>query len=213
MAAPNEVMQSLKWLYETGRYSDLTIKCRTTTFKVHKAVLCPRSRFFKYMCENEKLNELDLTSRFHPVAVRVLVFYMYHTSYPYISPDGDVSEEYKFTLGSRLTHHYRTLHIASFCEIVGLEKLALKEFEKQIEFDWDDLEFIEVTGMVYNSVLTRKQPVREILVRMMMDHKDLLEKEEINALVVAHDHDLLHELLLELQKRNPWAPLVICRFK
>lgn len=119
--------------------------------------------------------------------------------------------QYKFTLGSRLTHHYRAIHIASFCEVEGLEKLALKDFEKQIEYDWDDLIFIEVTGMVYGSVHTRKQPVREILVRMMMDHQELLEKEDIKDVVVGHDHDLIHELLLELQKRNPWAPLIITR--
>jgi hypothetical protein len=34
-------------LLESGQYSDLIITCNKDTYKVHKAVICARSGFFK----------------------------------------------------------------------------------------------------------------------------------------------------------------------
>ena len=34
-------------LLKTGQYSDLTLTCGNTTFRVHKAVVCPKCKFFK----------------------------------------------------------------------------------------------------------------------------------------------------------------------
>ncbi|KAM0234351.1 hypothetical protein ACHAP5_010117 [Fusarium lateritium] len=39
--------QSLAKLLDTGDYSDLTIICGKDRYKVHKAIVCPRSSFFK----------------------------------------------------------------------------------------------------------------------------------------------------------------------
>jgi len=38
-------------VYDSSKYSDLTIRCRDRDFKVHRAVVCPRSTFFAAACD------------------------------------------------------------------------------------------------------------------------------------------------------------------
>lgn len=42
--------QSNLELLKSGLFSDFTIECRGSEFKVHKAIICPCSDFFKAAC-------------------------------------------------------------------------------------------------------------------------------------------------------------------
>jgi hypothetical protein len=39
-------------MFETGKYSDLTITCGTKSYAVHRALLASRSTFFDGVCRN-----------------------------------------------------------------------------------------------------------------------------------------------------------------
>ncbi|KAH8692864.1 hypothetical protein BGW36DRAFT_464088 [Talaromyces proteolyticus] len=90
--AHEELMNSLKVLYAKGDYSDLTITCHGTHYRVHKAVVCPRSEFFASACRenssevayNEK--KLDLPDD-DPTAVQNVLHYLYHLDYSSTSLD------------------------------------------------------------------------------------------------------------------------------
>ncbi|KAK3691908.1 hypothetical protein LTR37_018339 [Vermiconidia calcicola] len=45
----------LQRMFETGEFSDLTIGTSTKTFKVHKAVVCQKSPFFRAACTRDFL--------------------------------------------------------------------------------------------------------------------------------------------------------------
>ncbi len=38
-------------MLSTGKYSDLTVCCGLEVFKVHRAIVCPRSKFFAAACD------------------------------------------------------------------------------------------------------------------------------------------------------------------
>ncbi|KAI1191525.1 hypothetical protein F5B17DRAFT_382209 [Nemania serpens] len=48
-----ELLGSLKRLYSSGDYSDLTIMCNGKNYQVHKCIICPRSDFFAAACRHD----------------------------------------------------------------------------------------------------------------------------------------------------------------
>lgn len=48
----NELVNSLSNLFGSSKYSDLTIRCGSDLYKVHRAVICQRSDFFAVACDS-----------------------------------------------------------------------------------------------------------------------------------------------------------------
>jgi hypothetical protein len=46
-----ELTQALYSAFDDEQYSDISIKCKDKTFKVHKLIICNRCEFFKKACE------------------------------------------------------------------------------------------------------------------------------------------------------------------
>lgn len=49
----NGMLHAMKKILESAAYSDLTISCGGQDFRVHRAVICPRSSFFAAACSGE----------------------------------------------------------------------------------------------------------------------------------------------------------------
>ncbi|KAF5989216.1 kelch 4 [Fusarium coicis] len=71
-------------LLKTGDYSDFVITCGETRHKVHKAIICPRSDFFKAACgsgfKEAQTGEVELPDD-DPFAVSMMIEYCYHQTY------------------------------------------------------------------------------------------------------------------------------------
>ncbi|KAI3399603.1 hypothetical protein diail_6242 [Diaporthe ilicicola] len=85
--AVTELLKSNEKLYHTHEFSDLTILSRERTHHVHKAIVCPRSRFLRNECLNPpseqpansgivKLFEADTK------ALEAVIHFLYHLDYP-----------------------------------------------------------------------------------------------------------------------------------
>ncbi|KAF5620356.1 speckle-type POZ [Fusarium sp. NRRL 25303] len=91
--------KSLLELYRTGLYSDLAITCQGNTYRVHKAIVCPRSSFFTAACNGnfkESFEGMINLPDDDPIAVRDMVYYFYNLDldgHPYIPEDGKYFEE------------------------------------------------------------------------------------------------------------------------
>lgn len=85
MDAPTiELMSALASMFETGKYSDLTVVCHGKRYPVHRALLASRSAFFDGACrhpfQEAETGVIDL-SEDDPEAVEHMVHYFYHLDY------------------------------------------------------------------------------------------------------------------------------------
>ncbi|GKT52249.1 uncharacterized protein ColSpa_12430 [Colletotrichum spaethianum] len=81
-----ELRGSLANLYENAEYSDLTIASLDTEYRVHKAIVCPRSDYFAAKIRDPKSKAaiegfLSLPDD-DPQAVGMVIRYFYHLDYP-----------------------------------------------------------------------------------------------------------------------------------
>ncbi|KAF4459178.1 speckle-type poz [Fusarium albosuccineum] len=94
----NALMASIKQIFKTGSYSDLTIVCGTDRHKVHKAIICPRSKFFASACDSKfqesQTGVINLPED-DPLTVKLMLHYLYHQDYSHEPPAGtDVFKPY-----------------------------------------------------------------------------------------------------------------------
>ncbi|RMZ15102.1 hypothetical protein D0862_01829 [Hortaea werneckii] len=99
-------------LWEDRTHADLTIECHPRQWKVHKAILCSRSDFFKAACQPGRFKEgsdnvITLRSQAevsglptaalneydNPEAINVLIYHLYHPNIDYTTLAGDAGME------------------------------------------------------------------------------------------------------------------------
>lgn len=77
-------MSALSSLHLGGKYSDLTVLCKSRQWAVHRAIVCSRSGFFDGACSNDfreaKTGVVDL-SEDDEEAVGHMIHYFYHLDY------------------------------------------------------------------------------------------------------------------------------------
>ncbi|KAF5631134.1 amino acid transport gap1 [Fusarium tjaetaba] len=104
MATQNAQSEALANLLQTGDYSDLTITCGKDQYRVHKAIICPRSNFFKAACDGKfkeaQTGEIDLPDD-DPTAVRMMIQYLYHDTY--VPPKAIIHRDHNGTIDAHLS--------------------------------------------------------------------------------------------------------------
>ncbi|KAK6349378.1 hypothetical protein TWF730_010125 [Orbilia blumenaviensis] len=95
-------------LLESGKYSDFTIKCGSKQWKVHRAIICPQSKFFETLCDSDfkeaKSAEINLSDE-APSDIQAMLEFLYTGQYsiaPLELPEEDFGEtnSIKETLGT-----------------------------------------------------------------------------------------------------------------
>jgi hypothetical protein len=96
---------SWRSLFKSEEFSDFTIKCGPYEFKVHKAVICAQSEYFKAACRSNSFKEGDAKlitldtsdeddpSCDDPEAVKRMIHFFYHLDYEVQNPAAADLEE------------------------------------------------------------------------------------------------------------------------
>ncbi|KAL2355843.1 hypothetical protein BJ546DRAFT_650099 [Cryomyces antarcticus] len=85
-------------LMESAEYSDLTLTCHGREFKVHRAVLCPRSSVIAAACDGQlkEANTRTLSvENFDQATVQRMLSYLYTSDYDsgFVNSDAESSKE------------------------------------------------------------------------------------------------------------------------
>ncbi|ROV93938.1 hypothetical protein VSDG_06255 [Cytospora chrysosperma] len=84
--AVEELKSSLERLYRTREFSDLQIVTRERTHYVHKAVVCPRSKYLANICRdnasNDASNGIIMLLQDDPKALDAVIHFFYNLDYP-----------------------------------------------------------------------------------------------------------------------------------
>ncbi|KAF7512735.1 hypothetical protein GJ744_000302 [Endocarpon pusillum] len=76
----NDLKATQHDLFNNEKYSDMTIKCKTSEWKCHRAILCPRCPFFEAACGGQfteaSTREIDLSSD-DENALGIMLQYLY----------------------------------------------------------------------------------------------------------------------------------------
>ncbi|KAM3523662.1 hypothetical protein NHJ13051_005000 [Beauveria bassiana] len=86
---PRATQRSFTRLFDEGAYSDLTIVCGDDRHRVHKAIVCPRSKFFASACNGpfqEGESGVVHLPEDDPLAIKMMIHYFYHLDYPTVIP-------------------------------------------------------------------------------------------------------------------------------
>lgn len=209
-----EVLTSLEELYTKGTYSDLKIVSSAKTYSVHKAVICPRTKFFAAAC-NGKFKEghtsiVNLPEDI-PDAVEMMMHYFYHLDYPckafwesekrnHVQDPGASDWSSIFSLKLGLALHAQVYALAEKYAIEGLKSVALEKFKKDAESNWSSQVFLDAAKIVYTSTVGSDRGLRDIVVRNFYSNQWLLIQPR--ALETVRDTDGLAYDLLVYVLRN-----------
>ncbi|KAI1501422.1 BTB/POZ protein [Biscogniauxia marginata] len=215
-----ELEDSLKRLYSSREYSDLTISCDGRDHQVHKAIVCPRSEFFAAACrgafEEERKATINLPDD-DPQLVDIMVQYLYHLDYNTPSPAGRANKpsHAKLTrkyreLTSDLVTHVMVYALAKKYDIRGLKSLAIQKFEAAVEKQWLTYSFLEAVQEIYTSTTESDRELRDVVISTFYAHPDLLDK-KATQVIFKELGVLSYDLLMHLRHENCWPVVTKAR--
>lgn len=144
-------------------HSDLTIVCGPDTYKVHKAIVCPQSGFFRAACRPNTFQEgisgvvtlpcnpgRDLDALTAPIsteefdwdldvedksAAKLMVHFFYHHNYPSKFPtyDGHGRLTAENVVKGAMVDHAKMYAMAEKYQIPGLKIVALHKYQQCLE--------------------------------------------------------------------------------
>lgn len=102
-----------------------------------------------------------------------------------------------------LVIHAKMYAIAEKYNIIGLKQLAKERFEPECEYFWNHSEFPIAANIVYDSTPENDKGLRDIVVKTIVSHMELLQKPEIEAVMTDYS-GLLFGVLKEKAQMYGW---------
>ncbi|KAI3573646.1 hypothetical protein IWW34DRAFT_753919 [Fusarium oxysporum f. sp. albedinis] len=197
----NQALQTALKKAEAGLYSDLKITCCNKQYQVHKAIICPRSCFFRNACENyfqeSRSNVINLPED-DPEAVDSMIYYIYNGYYPKMDPGTQgISKDRlaaagwkletfgEFTGGLQvkfLVLHAEVYALAEKYDVLGLKEMAQRCFRIISNCGGCcSKEFAQACEFVYTTTIDSDRGLRDVVVQSLLEHPRALDEEHIRS--------------------------------
>ncbi|KAI9776307.1 MAG: hypothetical protein M1839_000468 [Geoglossum umbratile] len=205
MTTPNTkgLLKATTSLFQSDKYSDLTINCGYAKYKAHRSVVCPRSTFFDAACNSGfkegKTGEITLSDD-DPATVWRMISFLYTCDYldteneVYVddeiassntnSPhaiDGEIAPTMSTTFQPReRVAPFSNVHVYAIAEkydIPDLKSHSMKKFRNWVKNGWSNGDFPAIIKEVFTSTPNSDRGLRDIVSWAFKEHcLELLEK-------------------------------------
>ncbi|TID23405.1 Leptomycin B resistance protein pmd1 [Venturia nashicola] len=163
-------MEGIADLLDSGEYSDMSITCKQKVFKVHKAIVCTRSSFFRNAMKNGTFTESESgnidVSDDDPLAVEAVLRFVYQGSY------SSLAENNK----DAMILHTQVYNLAEMYAIKNLKTVAAAEFEKLAKKDFKLPTLPLAIKEIYENCPADDKTLRDIATRIVLSNYDSLLK-------------------------------------
>ncbi|POR38960.1 Uncharacterized protein TPAR_00833 [Tolypocladium paradoxum] len=206
----DELLSSLNKLLKDGVYSDLTVISSQDEYKVHKAIVCPRSVFFEKACNTPFKYEAEPKAPENPLAEVPEKPLEYETALeveaaPEIPRKLSLKERKRISaafqasipITPNLAIHASIYTLGEKYGIPGLKTLALNKFRRE-----NSVDFIHAIKEVFTSTVDEDRSMRDIVVEAIARHPELLDKKQFQDVVKSCE--LSFELMMKFRWLRQW---------
>ncbi|KAF4630120.1 hypothetical protein G7Y89_g8023 [Cudoniella acicularis] len=168
MLQAQSVVDAITRCFDNDTYSDLTIKCRDRSWKVHRVIVCSQSKVLHAACVVD-LNDDD------PVPVEIMLKYFYTGKYNELINE---SKELRLQLQVQVL----TYNLADKYDIPTLMGLAEKRFKSTFDGGPTQEEYLSVVSDVY-TIPTPTNALRAIAVEYArIKFRDMMQSADLENL-------------------------------
>ncbi|MCJ1435433.1 hypothetical protein MMC27_004806 [Xylographa pallens] len=194
-----ELVDSLASVKKTSKYHDLVIRCQDREWKVHRVVICLRSKFFEKACDGNfqegRTGEITLAEDDAEVVDRV-IDYLYRLDYDDKPKTANVESS-----DGPLVMNANVYAIAHKYEIRSLKKVARRKTMEALETNPNHKSFSSAVDIVWTTTPLHDRGLRDLFLPVIVENqKTLREKDDFKDSVRANG-DLAVDVL-----EYTWAP-------
>ncbi|KAI7215537.1 hypothetical protein KC365_g13539 [Hortaea werneckii] len=160
-ASRSAMDQAMRELYETGKYSDLTIDARE-----NRIALKPKTRG----CPQE-VEDLEEIGHDDPNAVRCMFEFMYLHDYgvgPLKLDNDATARRYELCL------HANVYALGEKYEIAAMKEASLRKFADKAESSWNSEDFRNAVKIVFTTTVKQDSNLRDLVARILSEHRQNL---------------------------------------
>jgi len=189
-------------LYEEGTYADLELVHGNHTYRVHRAIVCPRSEMIasaaksswqhgeEHVAKVALLYGSDEDPMESAMMTKLMIHYFYALDYTNPSVDSlrqsgewvpEPDEAIKYC--NPLLLHSRMYGIADFYQIQDLKDLAKQNFQNNISVGWASPSLAEALHIVFHSTPSTDRGLRDIVISTLGEHIEVVDIEAVSNII------------------------------
>ncbi|PQE26683.1 BTB POZ domain protein [Rutstroemia sp. NJR-2017a BBW] len=189
----------LATILDSGRYSDLTIKCGNKVFKVHRNIVCLQSKPLAAHVDGAFVeaitNEINLPDD-HPAIFGRIIKFFYTGDFDATPSADEIAEEEASRKSAKETVYEAIdgpLEILTICtcvfvmaekyDIPALKKLAKTKFKAAVSTEWNTVALSISLRLIYDELPDSDRLLKDVAIQAAASHiKELADRGEFAAL-------------------------------